>query len=191
MEGVSQQHVRVIYSLVCSVIKRETECRSLPKTQGVVQGRVTLHTLLLHMFCMPLYPKYKLVLPPVMAYINGYVAYRVSHRRVSPAGCSQAAHTHTSLRFLLPPRNVEEEIVAIVIWEAGCLQIRLSNYKFLFSSHEIWKWMSWVPIMASLQANLKEIKRPTTSYIATRQMNWPPLTNWNPLFVQQTSVSLS
>lgn len=50
--------------------------------------------------------------------------------------------------------------------------------------------MSWVPIMASLQANLKEIKRPTTPYIAIRQMNWPPLSNWNPLFVQQTSVSL-
>lgn len=51
--------------------------------------------------------------------------------------------------------------------------------------------MSWVPIMASLRANLKEIKRPTTPYIATRQMNCPPppLSNWNPLFVQHTSVS--
>lgn len=85
---------------------------------------------------------------------------------------------------------MKAEIVTIVIWEAGCLQIRLSNYKFLFLSHEIWKWVSWVPIMASLQTNLKEIKRPTTLYIATRQMNWPPHSNWNPLFVQQTSVRL-
>lgn len=107
----------------------------------------------------------------------------VSPRNICPA-------SSTCLRFLLQPGNVGTEIVSIVIWEAGCLQIRLSNYKFLFLSHEIWKWMSWVPIMASLQANLKEIKRPSTPYIATRQMNWPPLSNWNPLFVQQTSVSL-
>lgn len=52
------------------------------------------------------------------------------------------------------------------------------------------KAKSWVPIMASLRANLKEIKRPTILYIATRRMNWPPRSNWNLLFIQQTSVSL-
>lgn len=136
---------------------------------------------------MPLSPKYK----PVSS-SEWYILmdmFRIwchPETYVPPAVVELRTHK-SEIRFA---RNVEAEIVTIVIWEAGCLQIRLSNYKFLFLSHEIWKWMSWVPIMASLQANLKEIKRPTTLYIATRQMNWPPLSNWNPLFVQQTSVSL-
>lgn len=43
----------------------------------------------------------------------------------------------TSARFLLQPWNVRAEITTIVIWEAGCHQIRLPNYKLLFLSREI------------------------------------------------------
>lgn len=54
----SRQPVRVTLTLACSALKREMECQSHPGSQGGAPGAIKPHTRALHVFCMPLFPKY-------------------------------------------------------------------------------------------------------------------------------------
>lgn len=96
-EGVSQQNVRVMHLLVCSVIKRETECQSLPKPR--VWCRDSLHDTHSDYTCFKCHYSWNI------SSSEWYILMGMSWIWCHPETCLLMVlvrlHTHTSMRFLL------------------------------------------------------------------------------------------